>query len=244
MGKPTKTKTKCKDGCTYSKSMDQDYPRSCIKCGNKELSRTGKVVHDASADDLDNDPVVQAIIKDIVSDDKPLEGEALISFLRDENNRLNENNERNVDLFLTLNDQIEVLEAKNERLNETMEKLTPQLISLKQDNADLLKTIGNLQLNVNNLSLDLESANINNYALQQVVKQGLAAGKQHMQQQANQQPPPKPNREQRRAESRKDIKAAVKARAEKANIEVEITRAEIAAEITTEIKALIPEADG
>ena len=25
-------------GCTYSKSMDQDFPRKCIKCGHPELN--------------------------------------------------------------------------------------------------------------------------------------------------------------------------------------------------------------
>ena len=31
-----KTKKKCKDGCVYSKSMDQQYPRLCIRCGVEE----------------------------------------------------------------------------------------------------------------------------------------------------------------------------------------------------------------
>lgn len=28
--------TECKDGCKYSKSMDQEYPRKCIRCGTPE----------------------------------------------------------------------------------------------------------------------------------------------------------------------------------------------------------------
>lgn len=35
-----KKKQKCKDGkCVYSRSMNQEYPRACIKCGCKEKQK-------------------------------------------------------------------------------------------------------------------------------------------------------------------------------------------------------------
>lgn len=39
-------KDKCKDGCTYSRAMNQPYPRSCVHCGVKEAVKLQAAVSD------------------------------------------------------------------------------------------------------------------------------------------------------------------------------------------------------
>ena len=36
--KMTVTKEKCASGCTYSKAMNQSYPRACVHCNTKEMA--------------------------------------------------------------------------------------------------------------------------------------------------------------------------------------------------------------
>lgn len=43
----------CKNGCTYSKSMDQTYPRACVICGVREKPDVEKTTRELKQERLD-----------------------------------------------------------------------------------------------------------------------------------------------------------------------------------------------